>query len=69
MSTNCHDFGYERLIALLHATFQVFLPSIREMRPGEQAPHVLLHDNAPIHTARLVREWLETNADQVSILT
>ena len=50
-------------------TFQVFLPSIGELRPDEQAPHVLVHDNAPIHTARLVREWLEANADQVSILT
>ena len=45
---------------------QVFLPSVEEMRPDEERPWTLMQDNAPIHTARAVKQWFEDHADSVS---
>lgn len=37
----------------------VMLPSVRERFPGDN--FIFQQDNAPVHTARIVRDWIEEN--------
>ena len=45
----------------------VLLPSLKAMRPGG-APHVFQQDNAPQHTARPTKEWIQEHQADVTVL-
>ena len=51
---------------MLNPFLQVLLPSLSALRADEERPWTLMQDNAPVHTARTVRQWLTEHADSVS---
>ena len=46
----------------------VLLPSLEAMRPGG-APFILQQDNAPQHTARVTKQWIEDHTNDLTVLT
>ena len=51
---------------MFHPFRQVLLPSLTALRADEERPWTLMQDNAPVHTARAVRQWLTEHEDSVS---